>query len=125
MVRCFLVLVGKMNLEVRPVAINKGEIVKRLMYSNPNAEFVFCAGDDKVRLNLFPQDLWDLSTYQLRLCVDGRGHVPRVGGCSSLCFNIRIRREHPSSYGPPDIGSAHHDQVQTRKRHTLACRLVD
>lgn len=44
-----LVLVGKMNLEVRPVAINKGEIVKRLMYDNADAEFVFCAGDDKVR----------------------------------------------------------------------------
>lgn len=44
----FLVLVGKMNLEVRPIAINKGEIVKRLLYENPDAEFVFCAGDDKV-----------------------------------------------------------------------------
>lgn len=47
------VLVGKMNLEVRPVAINKGEIVKRLMYNNPNAEFVFCAGDDKVPFTFF------------------------------------------------------------------------
>lgn len=47
-VRWLSVLVGKMNLEVRPVAVNKGEIVKRLMYQNPNAEFVFCAGDDKV-----------------------------------------------------------------------------
>lgn len=30
------------------MAINKGEIVKRIMYENPDAEFVFCAGDDKV-----------------------------------------------------------------------------
>lgn len=44
-----LVLVGKKNLEVRPIAINKGEIVKRLLYTNPDAEWVFCAGDDKVR----------------------------------------------------------------------------
>ena len=43
------VLVGKKNLEVRPLAINKGEIVKRIMYDHPDAEFVFCAGDDKVR----------------------------------------------------------------------------
>lgn len=43
-----LVLVGKKNLEVRPIAINKGEIVKRILYNNPDAEFVFCAGDDKV-----------------------------------------------------------------------------
>ena len=45
-----IVLVGKKNLEVRPIAINKGEIVKRILYLNPDAQFVFCAGDDKVRL---------------------------------------------------------------------------
>jgi trehalose 6-phosphate synthase/phosphatase len=44
-----VVLVGKKNLEVRPIAINKGEIVKRILYLNPDAQFVFCAGDDKVR----------------------------------------------------------------------------
>lgn len=42
------VLVGKKNLEVRPLAVNKGEIVRRLMYENPDADFIFCAGDDKV-----------------------------------------------------------------------------
>lgn len=42
------VLVGKKNLEVRPIAVNKGEIVKRILYYHPDAEFVFCAGDDKV-----------------------------------------------------------------------------
>lgn len=42
------VLVGKKNLEVRPLAVNKGEIVKRILYHYPEAEFVFCAGDDKV-----------------------------------------------------------------------------
>ncbi|KAF9031659.1 trehalose 6-phosphate phosphatase [Hymenopellis radicata] len=41
------VLVGKKNLEVRPIAVNKGEIVKRILYNNPDAEFIFCAGDDK------------------------------------------------------------------------------
>ncbi|KAF5369086.1 hypothetical protein D9758_002906 [Tetrapyrgos nigripes] len=54
------VLVGKKNLEVRPIAVNKGEIVKRILYFNPDAEFIFCAGDDKTdedmfrALNLFP-----------------------------------------------------------------------
>jgi len=48
---CLVVLVGKKNLEVRPIAINKGEIVKRILYLNPDAQFVFCAGDDKVRLS--------------------------------------------------------------------------
>lgn len=47
------VLVGKKNLEVRPLAVNKGEIVKRLVYENPDAEFVFCAGDDKTDEDMF------------------------------------------------------------------------
>ncbi|TCD60628.1 threalose-6-phosphate phosphatase [Steccherinum ochraceum] len=56
------VLVGKKNLEVRPIAVNKGEIVKRILYHNPDAEFIFCAGDDKTdedmfrALLLFPSD---------------------------------------------------------------------
>ncbi|KAF8499502.1 glycosyltransferase family 20 protein [Gautieria morchelliformis] len=47
------VLVGKKNLEVRPIAINKGEIVKRILYNHPEAEFVFCAGDDKTDEDMF------------------------------------------------------------------------
>ncbi|THH17688.1 hypothetical protein EUX98_g9080, partial [Antrodiella citrinella] len=56
------VLVGKKNLEVRPIAVNKGEIVKRILYFHADAEFIFCAGDDKTdedmfrALLLFPQD---------------------------------------------------------------------
>ncbi|TEB34046.1 trehalose-6-phosphate phosphatase [Coprinellus micaceus] len=47
------VLVGKKNLEVRPIAVNKGEIVKRILYLNPDAEFIFCAGDDKTDEDMF------------------------------------------------------------------------
>ncbi|KZS96206.1 trehalose-6-phosphate phosphatase [Sistotremastrum niveocremeum HHB9708] len=47
------VLVGKKNLEVRPIAVNKGEIVKRILYNNPDAEMVFCAGDDKTDEDMF------------------------------------------------------------------------
>ncbi|KAL0563131.1 hypothetical protein V5O48_018946, partial [Marasmius crinis-equi] len=47
------VLVGKKNLEVRPLAVNKGEIVKRILYYNPDAEFIFCAGDDKTDEDMF------------------------------------------------------------------------
>ncbi|KAF8156017.1 trehalose-6-phosphate phosphatase [Crassisporium funariophilum] len=47
------VLVGKKNLEVRPIAVNKGEIVKRILYKNPDAEFIFCAGDDKTDEDMF------------------------------------------------------------------------
>jgi len=47
------VLVGKKNLEVRPIAVNKGEIVKRILFKNPDVEFVFCAGDDKTDEDMF------------------------------------------------------------------------
>ncbi|KAJ6470441.1 trehalose-phosphatase [Mycena sanguinolenta] len=51
--RSIEVLVGNKNLEVRPIAVNKGEIVKRLLYKNPHAEFVFCAGDGKTDEDMF------------------------------------------------------------------------
>lgn len=38
---------------MRPIAVNKGEIVKRILYNNPDAEFVFCAGDDKTDEDMF------------------------------------------------------------------------
>ncbi|EKM75349.1 hypothetical protein AGABI1DRAFT_46667 [Agaricus bisporus var. burnettii JB137-S8] len=47
------VMVGKKNLEVRPIAVNKGEIVKRILYLNPDTEFIFCAGDDKTDEDMF------------------------------------------------------------------------
>lgn len=47
------VLVGKKNLEVRPIAVNKGEIVRRIVWENGDAEFVFCAGDDKTDEDMF------------------------------------------------------------------------
>jgi len=56
------VLVGKKNLEVRPIAINKGEIVKRILYQNPDAEFVFCAGDDKTDEDMFRSLLFEAGT---------------------------------------------------------------
>ncbi|KAJ3299552.1 threalose-6-phosphate phosphatase [Borealophlyctis nickersoniae] len=47
------ILLGKKNLEVRPISINKGEIVKRLLAQNPDVEFVFCAGDDRTDEDMF------------------------------------------------------------------------
>lgn len=44
---------GKKNLEVRPQAINKGEIVKRLLLKHADVDFVFCAGDDKTDEDMF------------------------------------------------------------------------
>ncbi len=42
------VLLGKKNLEVRPISINKGEISKRIMSSyQKDLEFIFCVGDDR------------------------------------------------------------------------------
>ncbi|GAA5980877.1 hypothetical protein JCM11641_004752 [Rhodosporidiobolus odoratus] len=47
------VLVGKKNVEVRPAHTNKGEIVRRLMYVYPDAQFCMCAGDDKTDEDMF------------------------------------------------------------------------
>jgi len=47
------VMVGKKNLEVRPLAINKGEIVKRLLAQHPDVDFIACAGDDKTDEDMF------------------------------------------------------------------------
>jgi trehalose 6-phosphate synthase/phosphatase len=57
------VLVGKKYLEVRPTATNKGEIMKRLLSTHTDVDFVMCCGDDKTDedmfkvLNKLPQDL--------------------------------------------------------------------
>lgn len=47
------VLLGKKNIEVRPVSISKGKIVKRLMTGFEDADFAFCAGDDKTDEDMF------------------------------------------------------------------------
>lgn len=47
------VMVGKKNLEVRPAHTHKGEIVKRLTYQHPDADFLLCAGDDKTDEDMF------------------------------------------------------------------------
>ncbi|KAN0082830.1 Trehalose-phosphatase [Tylopilus felleus] len=41
--RSIEVFVGKKNLQVRPLAVNK--IVKRFLYLKPDVEFIFCADD--------------------------------------------------------------------------------
>jgi trehalose 6-phosphate synthase/phosphatase len=47
------ILVGKKNLEVRPMMINKGEIVKRILAQSPGSDFIVCAGDDKTDEDMF------------------------------------------------------------------------
>jgi len=47
------VLVGKMNLEVRPSALSKGEIVKNLLSKHNQVDFIFCAGDDQTDEDMF------------------------------------------------------------------------
>lgn len=47
------ILLGKKNIEVRPTATNKGEIVKRLCDKYAKFDFIFCAGDDKTDEDMF------------------------------------------------------------------------
>lgn len=62
------ILVGKKNLEVRPMMINKGEVVKRILAQTPEADFIVCAGDDKTDEDMFRQLLATYFTkYQEKL----------------------------------------------------------
>lgn len=47
------ILKGKKNIECRPAHTNKGEIVKRLLYTFPEIGFALCAGDDKTDEDMF------------------------------------------------------------------------
>ncbi|OAD75476.1 hypothetical protein PHYBLDRAFT_38457 [Phycomyces blakesleeanus NRRL 1555(-)] len=47
------ILVGKMNLEVRSLLVNKGEVVKRIQTQEGPADFILCAGDDQTDEDMF------------------------------------------------------------------------
>lgn len=47
------ILVGKKNLEIRPMSVNKGEIVKKILAKNSDTNLVICAGDDKTDEDMF------------------------------------------------------------------------
>ncbi|CEH19125.1 related to trehalose-6-phosphate phosphatase [Ceraceosorus bombacis] len=73
------VLVGKKNLECRPLAVNKGEICKRILYEYASsAEFVFCAGDDKTDEDMF-RVLCSLGS----LASSGSMDSPSLGACGN------------------------------------------
>lgn len=46
------ILVGKMNLEVRSLLVNKGEVVKRIK-KKQDSDFIMCAGDDQTDEDMF------------------------------------------------------------------------
>ncbi|KAI8079564.1 trehalose-phosphatase [Gilbertella persicaria] len=46
------ILVGKMNLEVRSLLVNKGQVVKRIKQKH-QTDFVMCAGDDQTDEDMF------------------------------------------------------------------------
>ncbi|KAI8096191.1 glycosyltransferase family 20-domain-containing protein [Halteromyces radiatus] len=47
------ILVGKKNLECRPLSTNKGNIVKRILSQHMDVDLVICAGDDKTDEDMF------------------------------------------------------------------------
>lgn len=46
------ILVGKMNLEIRSILVNKGNVVKRIC-EKQNYDYIMCAGDDKTDEDMF------------------------------------------------------------------------
>ncbi|ORX46511.1 hypothetical protein DM01DRAFT_1339515 [Hesseltinella vesiculosa] len=49
------ILVGKMNVEVRSLLVNKGNVVNRIRHQDANAlaDFILCAGDDQTDEDMF------------------------------------------------------------------------
>lgn len=50
------ILAGKKNLEVRPISINKGQTLRKILSEGTDkiqADFVFCAGDDRTDEDMF------------------------------------------------------------------------
>ena len=50
------ILAGKKNLEIRPISINKGQTLRRILSEGTDeiqADFVFCAGDDRTDEDMF------------------------------------------------------------------------
>eukprot|EP01132_Coremiostelium_polycephalum_P002771 gene2771-3445_t len=47
------ILVGKKAIEVKPIGINKGEIVKTILHKCDTADFILCIGDDKTDEDMF------------------------------------------------------------------------
>ncbi|KAK4518855.1 copper-binding transcription factor [Mucor velutinosus] len=66
------ILVGKKNLEVRPMMINKGEIVKKILAQSPESDFIVCAGDDKTDEDMFRTlSATFFAQYQDKLATEG------------------------------------------------------
>ncbi|KAI0941904.1 hypothetical protein AcV7_002464 [Taiwanofungus camphoratus] len=99
------VLVGKKNLEVRPMAVNKGEIVKRILYYNPDAEFVFCAGDDKT----------DEDMFRALLLFPGDAKKARLDPPLSVTL---IAKEPASNFEPVDLAISHDAVFTTAVGHS-------
>lgn len=57
------ILVGKKNLEVRPMSINKGEIVKKILSQHPDADLAICAGNNNIHMLFFPSILFKFNNF--------------------------------------------------------------
>src|SRR5260370_17292553 len=54
---------GEKTVEIKPVWVNKGEALERLLAAQPQPDFLFAAGDDRTDEDLFertPGDAWTL-----------------------------------------------------------------
>ncbi|SNX85000.1 related to trehalose-6-phosphate phosphatase [Melanopsichium pennsylvanicum] len=92
------VLVGKKNLEVRPLAINKGEIVKRILWEHSDAEFVFCAGDDKTDEDMF-RSLFNLNPSSSE--IDAHHDTDGAENTALKPYLAELSKDHALLISPP------------------------
>ncbi|KAM9976951.1 hypothetical protein ACTFIR_010800 [Dictyostelium discoideum] len=62
------ILSGKKAIEVKPIGINKGEIVKMIL-QKIDADFILCIGDDKTDEDMF-KALYNVPSFTIRVCGD-------------------------------------------------------
>ncbi|PLW05064.1 hypothetical protein PCANC_28388 [Puccinia coronata f. sp. avenae] len=104
------ILKGKKNIECRPAHTNKGEIVKRLLYTSPEVEFALCVGDDKTDEDMFRA----LKMLRSNASLDGHaegghGHSTTIDPPQTLSLYPILARSSsigPGPRGSPDVAAA-------------------
>ncbi|KAH9446026.1 hypothetical protein MJO28_012122 [Puccinia striiformis f. sp. tritici] len=92
------ILKGKKNIECRPAHTNKGEIVKRLLYTSPDVEFALCVGDDKTDEDMFRALKMLRSNASLEGHTEGQVHSTTIDPPQTLSLYPILARS--SSIGP-------------------------
>eukprot|EP00842_Homolaphlyctis_polyrhiza_P005863 jgi/Hompol1/6278/HPOL_002522-RA len=121
------ILLGKKNLEVRPISMNKGEIVKRLVQDRqPGCDFAYCVGDDRTDEDMFKAlQRSHLSRSEYFTCTIGSAtkktfaawHVPNPQDVIDLIGEL-AKVSASDGYGFDDDGSSMSSTTETKSHQS-------